>query len=313
MNRSKSKTRRQPRRLSRKTPKSTALSGFSNPRESKFSGCFVPDRLVTSLRLEGQVENAASSTYAESGFTINDMFDPQGGSGASQCVGFDQLALLYRRYRVIASHVKVILSLNSTSGTPTATAMEAQLVVYPSNVTTAATTVADGKSQPFAKTAFVSAEKPATLTHSVNIAKFIGDTVSADRLQALISASPASVLYWHFGVISRAYTTVVTVIDAQITYEVEFFERALLDRSSLAYEYVRKAYQARCSELLEPTEWKLDHGHYTVDRREPDTPVLIQKPPEEKFSTPSSNTSQSTHRPQSGSDLRLKLPYRPPS
>lgn len=212
------------------------------------SGAFVPNRLVTSLRLQGSVENAASTTYAESGFTMNDMFDPQAGSGAAQCVGFDQLALLYRRYRVLKAYIRVRASLNSDQAAPTATALEAQLVVYPSNVTTAASTAADGMSQPYARTKFFSGEYPANIDMAFTIANFVGDTVSADRLQALITASPASILYWHVGVISRAYTNIKSIINVTTTYDVEFFERALLDRSSLSARLVREAYLSKVSE-----------------------------------------------------------------
>jgi len=212
----------------RRSPKKT-----SNGRQTKFGGDFVPARLRTSLRVEGTIENAATATYAEAGFTINGMFDPQGGSGAAQCPGFDQLALLYNRYRVHASRCQVRASLNSTSGTPTATAMEARLVVYPSTVATAAATLADGESQPFAKTYFMSGEKPTNITETCHVAKFIGNTTSADRLQALVTANPASVLIWHIGTISRAYTNAVTTIDIIISYDVEFFERNLLDRGTV--------------------------------------------------------------------------------
>jgi len=203
--------------------------------------------MKTSFRLMGAVENAASATYAESEFRINDLFDPQGGTGAAQCVGFDQLALLYTRYRVFKSHIEVKMSVNSTSGTPTATALEAQLVVFPSTVVTGAATVADGMSQPFAVSKFAM-NNAATIKMSCDIKKFIGNTVNADRLQALVSASPAQALFWHVGVISRAYTNIVTVLQVTVTYEAELFNRALLDRSAL--DLIRKAFLVHCKQLL---------------------------------------------------------------
>jgi len=202
-------------------------------RRAPLSGDFVPAEFKTSLALSGTVENATSTTYAESGFTMNDLFDPQGGSGAAQCPGFDQLALLYARYRVHRTKIQVRASLNSINATPTATALEAQIVVYPSTVSAGATTVADGQSQPMAKTFFISGEMPKSVSMTIDIRKFIGNTVSADRLQAAVSSSPAKILYWHIGVVSRAYTSISTTLQVRVTYDCDFFERALLDRSAL--------------------------------------------------------------------------------
>lgn len=222
-----------PKRHKNKTKRRTRRSGNRKGATNHFTGQFVPARQRVSMRLNGQVENAASGTYAEAGFTINDMFDPQGGSGASQCPGYDQMALLYNRYRVHASKLKLRLSLNSTSATPTSTALYADVVVYPSMVTTGAATINDGCSQPFAKQLIVSGEKPVNITEVCKVSKFIGNTLNADRLQALVTASPADRLFWHVGIISRAYTTVSYTMSVEITYDVEFFERSELDRSSL--------------------------------------------------------------------------------
>jgi len=212
-----------------------------------YNGTFVPDRMKVNLRLEGQVENAASVTYAESEVRINDMFDPQGGSGAAQCTGFDHLATLYTRYRVLKSKITVIGMINSASTTPTATAMSGRFVVYPSTTVTGATTVADGMSMPFAKMKELSA-KSETITMSTSVAKFVGSSVTADRLQALVSASPSQILYWHVGVISRAYTNVLVMLNIRVDYEVEFFGRAQLDRSSL--DLIKQAYILHCKKLI---------------------------------------------------------------
>jgi len=222
-----------PKRNKNKRRTKRKQTGNRSLKVQRGTGEFVPAEFKTSLALSGTVENAASTTYAESGFTINDLFDPQGGSGAAQCPGFDQLAVLYNRYRVRSSKIMVRVSLNSSSATPTATAMEAQIIIYPSSVSTGAATVADGQSQPFAKTFFISGEMPKSCSMSVNISKFIGNSVNADRLQAVVSSSPSKILYWHIGVISRAYTNVSTTLQVRVIYNADFYERNTLDRSAL--------------------------------------------------------------------------------
>jgi len=234
--------------------------------------------------LEGTIENAASTTYAESGFTANDLYDPQGGSGAAQCVGFDQLALLYTRYRVLKSHINVVASINSTSATPTATAIFAQLCVYPSTVSTGATTAGDGFSQPHVVMKDFQLGSATTVDMSIDIAKFIGNAVTADRLQALVTTSPSQVVYWHIGVVSRAYTGIVTDLQVKITYDCEFFNRALLDRS--VQLLIRKAYVQRCCLLLAEAEQESKKRKDPLARLKELLPVEDPTVPESKASVP---------------------------
>lgn len=259
----KNKTKRRPRR-------GQGRRGSANRRGR---GQFVPNEMHVTMRLSGHVDNAASSTYAEAGFTINDMFDPQGGSGAAQCLGFDQMAVLYNRYRVTGSTIKVRASLNSDSGTPTATALEAQVVVYPASVVTGATTVDDGMSQPFVKSSFISGEKPVTLRSSCSVAKLIGNSVTADRLQAVVTSSPSKILYWHVGIISRAYTGIRTTLAVEVTYQVTFFERNLLDRSTLfllhdAVVKTRKMQDEKEAKGPQFINWQKSPPQPTVDSKE---------------------------------------------
>lgn len=207
----------------------------------------VPSIMRTSLRLTGVLEASASSTYVEGAWTANDLYDPQGGLGAAQCPGYDQLALLYDRYRVISSEVKVRASLNSTSVTPTATSMEFQVVLFPSFNASAAASITDAMSQPLVKHKMGSGEVPVSLSSRINIAQYLGNTVNADRMQALISSGPAQVLYWKVGIVSRAYTTVSTTIQVDVTFDCEFFQRNQLDKST--QDLVAKAYLQRCRYL----------------------------------------------------------------
>jgi hypothetical protein len=291
INMPKRRKHKQPKRRGRRSIRRKATSLVS-----RFSGQFVPNHMRTSMRLTGHVENSASTTYSEAGFTMNDMFDPQGSSGAAQCPGFDQMALLYNRYRVHGSKIKVRASLNSSIAAPTATALEAQLVVYPSTVSLGATTIDDGMSQPFAKMLFLSGEKPVQIQSTVpSLAKFIGNTISPDRMQALVSASPAERLYWHVGVISRAYTSISTSLAIEVTYDVEFFERNLLDRSTLdllhtaRLDAMKNEEKVRVQHPFVNNRQEPTHGstidqpgsediYETVLVRKPNTPLFSQKP-----------------------------------
>jgi hypothetical protein len=72
----------------------------------------------------------------------------------------------------------------------------------------------------------------------------------SDQFQATIGASPANEWYWNIGFIcGAAYTSTDVNIDMVTTYDVEFFDRAQINRSSLVAGYIRKAYLAHCAEL----------------------------------------------------------------
>jgi hypothetical protein len=193
------------------------------------TGQFVPTRLMTSLRASVSANTAATASIVDTVFSANSAFDPFFSAGAAQPVGFSSLAALYNRYRVHSSKLRVKFTLNSTNAAGSSgNAYYATIVIFPSTISTAITTIDSAASQAFAKQIIFTAEKPGVVELAINVGKFIGNTVQADRLQSLVTTNPSDEVYWHVVLASRAYTGMYTDISSSITYETEFFDRAEL-------------------------------------------------------------------------------------
>lgn len=64
----------------------------------------IPQRYITKMKYAGTVLTNDSGNYI---FSINSLFDPDLSGGGHQPYGFDQLAALYNRYRVISCSWRV--------------------------------------------------------------------------------------------------------------------------------------------------------------------------------------------------------------
>jgi len=60
----------------------------------------IPDRYICKMKYAETVQTSASGQYQ---YRLNSLFDPNFSGGGHQAYGFDNLALLYNRYRVIAT------------------------------------------------------------------------------------------------------------------------------------------------------------------------------------------------------------------
>jgi len=173
--------------------------------------------------------------------------------GTIQPVGFDYWAAMYERYRVIGSKCRVVATLVGVgTGGGVGGAASLSVALYPSNATGGLVSLSDAISQPLAKNSDATHAQRATLQSVMSTSKISGNKAveGADQFQATIGANPANEWYWNIGFIcGAAYTSTEVNIDIVVTYDVEFFDRAQLNRSSLVAEHIRKAYLAHCAEL----------------------------------------------------------------
>jgi hypothetical protein len=183
--------------------------------------------------------------------TINNLFDPGVSLSSTQPVYFDQLALIYNRYRCYGSRIKVIGNFQANTTGVGTTQMSSRLCVAPINGALSPTTIEDAIAQNFSKFTEVTPTKPGVISHAVTCAKLTGthDVVGSDRFQAIISAAPSEVLNWSIAYINNVTQSAIDFhIEFQLTYDVEFFDRINLDRSTLSYQLMRKAVLARFAE-----------------------------------------------------------------
>lgn len=216
------------------------------------SGAFVPSRTRVSLRFAVNFAVAASTSSATAFLSGNDMKAPGLSLSSAKAVGFTYWASLYGRYRVYGSKLSIRTVMSSSLTAGTAKTASGAVVIYPTNTGATTTLFADAMSQPFAKWADITTSTPKSLTCVAQTSKLSGqkDFSGSDRMQALVTADPADQWYWAMVYVAdAAYTDMNIVVDAQVTYDCEFFDRLEINRSSLAL--FDKAFELRCAEAAD--------------------------------------------------------------
>lgn len=216
------------------------------------SGAFVPSRTRVSLRFSTFEGIALSGSYLQRAVSGNSAFDPGAALSTAQPVGFDYWSSMYDRYRVIGSQIQLKLCLGGTSaGNSSATTT---VTCWPGTQSGTLSSLADAEAQPYAKTVNVTTDVPKIITSVMKTSTVTGikDLEGADQLQALISANPVNEWYWNIGFASQAtYIDMHLALEYIITYDVEFFDRAMINRSSLVWKHIKSAYLERCAEHRE--------------------------------------------------------------
>jgi hypothetical protein len=165
---------------------------------------------------------------------MNSLFDPDFTGTGAQPGYFDQLALLYNRYRVYGSAIKVIaVPFNAGSQVN----VPATIVVVPSAISLASFSTYDAAGLPRAQTRVSTGNmdsKNQTIVGSHSVSEILGvkDVEGADRLQATVAASPSEQCLW--SIIGRTVDSVTATtveINVLITYDCEFFDRQVQTQS----------------------------------------------------------------------------------
>jgi len=226
------------------------------------SGEFMPSKFRTSLRIAANLSAAASTTSANVVFAANNLNDPLLSSGTAKCVGYNQLAALYNKYRVLGSKIEMICAMSTTITTGTAQ-ISGAVCIAPSNTGLGRTLFSDAISQPFAKWVDITSSTPKKMTLVMATSKLVGIKApeASSELAALISAGPAEPTYWMITYVSDGnYVTSFVVMDIQMTYDVEFYDRNEIDRSSLDGKQIESHYEEifklRCKTLADAKEKK---------------------------------------------------------
>jgi hypothetical protein len=197
-----------------------------------------PDRMRAVLTYSQQytlmLSNSAS--VARQQFSMNSLFDPDFTGTGAQPEFFDQLSALYNRYRCYGSAIKVTLipfNAGSQINVPVA------VVLVPTALSLASSSYEDAAGLPRAQNRISTGNmdyKNQTLVASHSISEILGvkDVEGADRLQALITASPAEQALW--AIVARTVdgvTATSLAVSVRITYDVEFFDRQIATQSLL--------------------------------------------------------------------------------
>jgi hypothetical protein len=193
----------------------------------------IADRVRCKLvYYERLVANATSGSLWQYQFVGNSCYDPNYTGTGGQPDGFDQYALFYGRYRVLASKFS-LMPANVGTGVANQAAV-VYLEARPSSTTASAiTNVFSNPYHTFQIVNFSSNMGQRPLTRYMTEARIFGDNKSRvhtdDVLTAATSASPVLQWFWNIGLQSVDQATTVTgVMYCKVTYYVEFYERRLL-------------------------------------------------------------------------------------
>jgi len=190
----------------------------------------IPDTTRTVLRY-CDVLSLTSSSPQQYTFRANSLFDPDLTSTGHQPLYFDQYIASYEKYRVFKTHIQVRVT-NNTQSTVN------ELVIVPTSQVPTLTSISMAREQARAVTsgplpAFQALPRVIRLSLTTKTVLGLQKTQIYDQdYGAIFSASPVELWYYTLYAWSAA-TAIDLVVDVELTFECEFYDRAPL---SLSFE-----------------------------------------------------------------------------
>lgn len=203
-----------------------------------------PDRYVTTLIYEDTQGITGANPYASYIYRGNSVFDPDYTGIGHQPTGFDNLAALYGRYRVLSSEI-TCSALNNAGNTP------AVICVIPNTDILTYTSVNEWKESFRAKksaTIPVAGYGTRNVTHRCTTGAILGlndvekwneDTASD------VGTNPGHVWYWNVVALNMLVTGVNLSVDIRIKYRVEFFDKVNPGLSRLHNNFEKLSHDER--------------------------------------------------------------------
>lgn len=194
---------------------------------------FLDPHMYLTLRYTETFNNTLLTLVASSQvFNLNSPFDPNRTGGGHQPYGYDQITLMYNRYRVLSCKWSIVVG--STTGTFHATVVPTNGLL-PVAITNAATFEAASE-VPHAKTRVLSINAPAvTFRGSMPLNVLNGclreEYLADDRFEAITTASPAEIMVLYIGLYNPTAATIVNSNIATVEYEIDFHDPILLGQS----------------------------------------------------------------------------------
>jgi hypothetical protein len=162
-------------------------------------------------------------------FRLNSIFDPNSAVGGHQPYGYDQLAALYNRYRVLRTKWKVTFGNQSGSYdicvVPVNGALAAPVTTNTTFETACEVPYAYQKVQGGggAPTVIISNEMPLNKLGGVKLSEYLDD----DRFEAQIGANPAEVINLVIATYNGTAATIVASYTVELWYEVDLHDPIL--------------------------------------------------------------------------------------
>jgi len=212
--------------------KRTVANSYKLVSAGKYTGrdspsiTFIDPHRYVSLRYNAVFTTSIATLVGSNQiFNLNSLFDPDRSGIGHQPYGYDQLAAIYNRYRVLRVHWRVTMSPSSLSYF---------LVVLPLNGLLASAIAGDTSYQtatenPRATSWVLGASgQSKCITGSLSLNDLNGCTrveyLSDDRFEAQIGASPAEVMTLNIGLYNGNGSTIVVTYQVELTYEVDLHD-----------------------------------------------------------------------------------------
>lgn len=188
----------------------------------------IPQRFITKHKYSEVVTTDVNGQYV---FNLNSMFDPNRTGTGHQPYGYDNLALLYSKYRVISCGWRMTRPITSTSNPQI-------LVAMPSNDESIAfTTIDEWKEQPRCKYLHIQpGANNGNLTGKCYLPSLLGRTkaqyMADDRYAANVTANPAEtcLLYTYLSD-TLGGPVGATAIHVILEYTVEWYDVKHINQS----------------------------------------------------------------------------------
>lgn len=185
-----------------------------------------PDKCLTKLHYF-DTSTYAASVSADDVWRGNSMFDPRNALGGNQPLYFDQMMLIYLKYRVLGCKIVTRFTTKSTN-------IDGIGYVYPNNSATGATGYSNIFIQPYVKKKVFTNERSCTIVNYISTKKLLGlphMIVNFDNeLAGTSSTNPTRTWYWHTGFYSSDFTTTMDAdIHVDMTFYCQFDDRVTLD------------------------------------------------------------------------------------
>jgi len=174
-------------------------------------------RFICKMKYAADVTTAANGQYI---FNLNSIFDPDAQAGGHQPYGFDNLATIYRRYRVIACGWRIT---TTTTGNPI------QLGTLPNNNGLVPVNFAEIKENPRSRYAVQLQGAGASMVKGkMYLPSLMGRTkaqyMADDRYQAEVTANPQELGQLTIYTANQVGVFTSCIVNVMLEYTVEFFD-----------------------------------------------------------------------------------------
>jgi hypothetical protein len=202
-------------------PQNQLYSTFQRP---KFS--FLDPHMYITLKYCEQVSTSVVTVAGSNQvFRLNSIFDPNAAVGGTQPYGYDQLAALYNRYRVLKARWRVTMMATSAGHDMVVTPINGAINASVADLTTftSATMLPYSKFQHYNLGAIgpiFNGSMELNVLGGVARVEYLTD----DRFEAQIGANPAEVISLNIGIYNPSAGTITIQYFVELWYEVDLHD-----------------------------------------------------------------------------------------